>query len=83
MVSNASAQMPMPNVSPWERDQKRLTPAEERERQKKLDNDCRSADTTQTVTRLPRKQGGRLTPPTGIGNEKILRRARQCSASAE
>jgi hypothetical protein len=35
--------MPMPNVSPWERDQKRLTPPEERERQKKLDNDYKAA----------------------------------------
>jgi hypothetical protein len=41
MVSNASAQVPELNVSPWQ--QKRLTPAEERERQKKLDKDYKAA----------------------------------------
>ena len=41
MVSNASAQVPELNVSPWQ--QKRLTPAEERQRQKKLDNDYKAA----------------------------------------
>jgi hypothetical protein len=40
MVSNASAQVPELNVSPWQ--QKSLTPAEERERQKKLDNDYKA-----------------------------------------
>ena len=43
MVSNASAQVPEPNVSPWEKNQKRLTPAQERERQKKLDADYKAA----------------------------------------
>jgi len=33
--------MPEPNVSPWQ--QKRLTPAEERKRQKKLDDDYKAA----------------------------------------
>jgi hypothetical protein len=43
MVSDASAQMLMPNVSPWQPDQKRLTPAEERERQKRLDDEYKAA----------------------------------------
>lgn len=43
MVSDSSAQTPMPNVSPWQKDQKRLTPAEERERQKRLDDDYKAA----------------------------------------
>ena len=42
MAADASAQMPEPNVSPWE-NQKRLTPAQERERQKKLDADYKAA----------------------------------------
>jgi hypothetical protein len=41
MVSNASAQVPEPNVSPWQK--KRLTPSEERERQKKLDDAYKAA----------------------------------------
>jgi hypothetical protein len=41
IASNAFAQVPQPNVSPWE--QKRLTPAEERARQKKLDDDYKAA----------------------------------------
>jgi hypothetical protein len=41
MVSNASAQVPEPNVSPWQK--KRLTPPEERERQKKLDDAYKAA----------------------------------------
>jgi hypothetical protein len=41
MVSNASAQVPEPNVSPWQK--KRLTPSEERERQKILDDAYRAA----------------------------------------
>ena len=41
IASNAFAQMPEPNVSPWQ--QKRLTPAEERARQKKLDDDYKAA----------------------------------------
>ena len=43
MAANASAQVPEPNVSPWEKNQKRLTPAQERERQKKLDADYKAA----------------------------------------
>ena len=38
---NASAQVPEPNVSPWQK--KRLTPSEERERQKKLDDAYKAA----------------------------------------
>jgi hypothetical protein len=41
VVSNASAQVPEPNVSPWQK--KRLTPSEERERQKKLDDAYKAA----------------------------------------
>ncbi len=41
MVSNASAQVPEPNVSPWQK--KRLTPFRERERQKKLDDAYKAA----------------------------------------
>jgi hypothetical protein len=41
MVSNASAQVPEPSVSPWQK--KRLTPSEERERQKKLDDAYKAA----------------------------------------
>jgi hypothetical protein len=41
MVANASAQVPEPNVSPWQK--KRLTPTEERERQRKLDADYKAA----------------------------------------
>ena len=41
IVSNASAQVPEPNVSPWQK--KRLTPSEERERQKKLDDAYKAA----------------------------------------
>ena len=36
IVSNASAQVSEPNVSPWQK--KTLTPSEQRERQKKLDD---------------------------------------------
>jgi len=43
MAANASAQVPEPNVSPWEKNQKPLTPAQERERQKKLDADYKAA----------------------------------------
>jgi hypothetical protein len=43
IASNASAQVPEPNVSPWQKNQKRLTPAEERQRQKKLDDDYKAA----------------------------------------
>jgi hypothetical protein len=41
MVSNASAQVPEPNVSPWQ--EKRLTPPEDRERLKKLDDAYKAA----------------------------------------
>ena len=41
MAANASAQVPEPNVSPWHK--KGLTPAEERERQRKLDADYKAA----------------------------------------
>ena len=41
IASNAFAQVPQPSVSPWQ--QKRLTPAEERARQKKLDDDYKAA----------------------------------------
>jgi hypothetical protein len=41
MVSNASAQVPELNVSPWQK--KSLTPPEERERQKKLDDAYKAA----------------------------------------
>ena len=41
MAANASAQVPEPNVSPWQK--KQLTPAQERERQKKLDADYKAA----------------------------------------
>jgi len=41
IVSNASAQVPEPNVSPWQK--KGLTPSEERERQKKLDDAYKAA----------------------------------------
>jgi hypothetical protein len=41
MVSNASAQVPELNVSPWQK--KSLTPSEERERQKKLDDAYKAA----------------------------------------
>jgi hypothetical protein len=36
IVSHASAQVPEPNVSPWQK--KTLTPSEQREQQKKLDD---------------------------------------------
>ena len=41
MAANASAQVPEPNVSPWQK--KQLTPAQERERQRKLDADYKAA----------------------------------------
>jgi hypothetical protein len=41
MVSNASAQVPEPNVSPWQK--KQLTPTEERKRQKELDDAYKAA----------------------------------------
>jgi hypothetical protein len=41
IASNALAQVPEPNVSPWQ--QKHLTPAEQRARQKKLDDDYKAA----------------------------------------
>src|SRR6516165_7417592 len=41
IASNAFAQVPQPNVSPWQ--QKSLTPAEERARQKKIDDDYKAA----------------------------------------
>jgi hypothetical protein len=41
IVSNASAQVPEPNVSPWQK--KPLTPSEQRERQKKLDDAYKAA----------------------------------------
>jgi hypothetical protein len=46
IASNAFAQMREPNVSPWQ--EKRLTPAEERARQKKLDDDYKA-----TSNRIP------------------------------
>jgi hypothetical protein len=36
IVSHTSAQVPEPNVSPWQK--KTLTPSEQREQQKKLDD---------------------------------------------
>jgi hypothetical protein len=64
MVANASAQIPEPNVSPWQKNQKRLTPLEQRERQKKLDDDYKAAtnkipDQRQTT---PGLSFGRLRP---------------------
>src|SRR5205823_9124148 len=41
IVSNACAQVPGPNVSPWQK--RSLTPAEQRERQKKLDDAYKAA----------------------------------------
>jgi hypothetical protein len=41
IVSNASAQVPEPNVSPWQK--KPLTPSEQKERQKKLDDAYKAA----------------------------------------
>jgi hypothetical protein len=46
IASNAFAQMSQPNVSPWQ--EKSLTPAEERARQKKLDDDYKA-----TSNRIP------------------------------
>ena len=41
ILSNASAQVPEPNVSPWQK--KALTPSEQKERQKKLDDAYKAA----------------------------------------
>jgi hypothetical protein len=41
MFSSAPAQVPEPNVSPWQK--KRLTPSEERQRQKNLNDDYKAA----------------------------------------
>ena len=41
ILSNASAKVPEPNVSPWQK--KALTPSEQKERQKKLDDAYKAA----------------------------------------
>jgi hypothetical protein len=58
MVSNASAQVPELNVSPWQK--KSPTPPEERERQKKLD-DAYKAATKNIPNQIERPLGRRST----------------------
>jgi hypothetical protein len=63
IVSNASAQVPEPNVSPWQK--KGLSPSEQRERQKTLDDAYNAA-----TKRIPEQKSNdpwatvRPVPPT-------------------